>query len=79
MKVDLRLGKGSTPAWKVLREAIELDIAEESPYPEASAFIDGDTPDTARQIEEALQRGYAAVVVFADGRVQVIHPKAAAS
>lgn len=64
--------KEDTPAGRLLSEAIELDIAEESPYPEVSAFIDGGTPYTERQIEEALQRGYAAVVAFPDGGVQVI-------
>jgi hypothetical protein len=60
-------------SWKVFREAIDSAIAEESPYPEASAFIDDDTPHTDRQIQEALKRGYAAVVVSADGEVRVIH------
>jgi hypothetical protein len=75
----MRLEKGDSPAWRVLREAIELDIAEESPYPEVSAFIDGGTPHTERQIEEALQSGYAAVVAFPDGGVQVTPSRQPAS
>ena len=61
-----------------MNEAVELAIAEESPYPEASAFIDADTPLTDRQIKEALGEGFAAVVVFADGRTEILGPESAA-
>jgi hypothetical protein len=64
--------RDDTPAGRALSEAVELAIAEESPYPEVSAFINGGTPHTERQVEEALQRGCAAVVAFPDGDVQVI-------
>ena len=60
-------------------EAIELAIAEESPYPEASAFINAGTPHTERQVKRALDDGFAAVVVAGDGSTRVIRSEAAAS
>ena len=50
-----------------MNEAIELAIAEESPFPEASAFINADTPSTEREIAKAFSEGFAAVVVAGDG------------
>ncbi len=55
-----------------MNEAIELAIAEESPYPESSAFIDDGTASTEHQIEKALRNGYAAVVVAADGSTRIV-------
>ena len=69
----MTVDQNDSPSWKVFREAIDSAIAEESPYPEASAFIDGGTPHTDRQIQEAIVMGYAAVVVSADGDVLVIN------
>jgi hypothetical protein len=68
---------GDSPAGKVMNEAVELAIAEESPYPEASAFINADTPYTNRQIKRALDEGFAAVVVSEDGRTEVLRPESA--
>lgn len=62
-----------------MNEAIELAIAEESPYPEASMFIDADTPYTERQIAEAFDKGLAAVVVSEDGSTKIIRSESAAS
>ena len=62
-----------------MNEAIELAIAEESPYPEASMFIDADTPYTERQIAEAFDKGLAAVVVSEDGSAKIIRSESAAS
>ncbi len=59
-------------------EAIELAIAEESPYPEASMFIDAGTPYTEREIAKASREGLAAVVVSEDGSIQIIPPESAA-
>ncbi|HET6998002.1 MAG TPA: hypothetical protein VFI03_05370 [Solirubrobacterales bacterium] len=67
-----------SPASRVMDEAIELAIAEESPYPEVASFIDADTPYTAREIERALTSGRSAVVVAKDGSTQIIRPEAAA-
>jgi hypothetical protein len=63
---------GDSPAGKVMNKAIELAIAEESPYPESSAFIDDGMPFTEHQIEKALRDGYAAVVVAADGSTRIV-------
>jgi len=62
-----------------MREAIELAIAEESPYPEASAFINAGTAYTDGQIKRALEDGYAAVVVSKHGSVEVLRPAVAIS
>jgi hypothetical protein len=70
---------GDSPAGKAMNEAIELAIAEESPYPEASMFIDADTPYTEREIAQAFSKGLAAVVVSEDGSTQIIRPESAAS
>jgi hypothetical protein len=70
---------GDSPAGMVMNEAIELAIAEESPFPEASAFIDADTPSTESQIAKALSEGFAAVVVSKDGSTQVIRPESASA
>jgi hypothetical protein len=68
-----------SPASKVMNEAIELAIAEKSPYPEASKFIDAGTPYTEQEIADAFDKGLAAVVVSADGSVRIIHPESAAT
>jgi len=70
---------GETPAGIVMNEAIELAIAEKSPYPEASMFIDADTPYTERDIAHAFAKGLAAVVVSADGSTRIIRSETAAS
>jgi hypothetical protein len=61
-----------------MNEAIELAIAEKSPYPEAAMFIDADTPYTEREIADAFDKGLAAVVVSEDGSTQIIHPESTA-
>ena len=66
---------GDTPAGRALSEAIELAIAEESPYPEAAMFINADTPFTEREIAMAFEKGLAAVLAFEDGSTQVILPE----
>jgi hypothetical protein len=70
---------GDSPAGRVMNEAIELAIAEESPFPKASAFIDANTPSTERQIAKAFSKGFAAVVVSEDGGTQVIRPESASA
>lgn len=64
-----------SPASKVMSEAIELAIAEESPYPEEAVFINADTPYTDGEIERAGRIGYSAVLVSPDGDVQIIAPE----
>ncbi len=68
-----------TPAGRALSEAVELAIAEESPYPEAAMFINAGTPFTEREIAMAFGKGLAAVLAFEDGSTQIIRPEAAAS
>ncbi len=68
-----------SPASIVMNEAIELAIAEKSPYPEASMFIDADTPYTEREISDAFDKGLAAVVVSADGSTRILRSESEAS
>jgi hypothetical protein len=70
---------GESPAGKVMNEAVEAAIAEEPICPEASAFINAGTPLTDRQIREALDRGFAAVVVTRDGSTEILHPESASN
>ncbi len=64
-----------SPAGRVMDEAIEAAIAEKPICPEASAFINADTPFTEREIVDALDQGYAAVVASEDGSVRIFHPE----
>jgi hypothetical protein len=50
---------GKSPAGKVMDEAIELAIAEESPYPETAMFLDADRPYTEREMARAASEGVA--------------------
>jgi hypothetical protein len=61
-------------ASKLMDEAIERAIEEKPIVPGRSSFIDADTPQTERRIVQAAERGYAAVVVYADGSRRVIPP-----
>lgn len=68
-------GYKETPASRVMDEAIELAVAEESPYPESSSFINAGTPHTESQMESAARNGYSVVLVSPDGDIQVIAPE----
>jgi len=58
-------------------EAIDLAIAEESPYPEKAMFIDVDMPYTDRELKLAARFGLTAVLVSADGAFRTVPPKSA--
>lgn len=64
-----------SPASKLMDEAIERDLEGRSIVPERSSFIDADTPYTDREIRRAAEKGYAAVVVSADGSKRVLSPE----
>jgi len=67
-----------SPAGRAMDEAIELAIAEDSPYPEAAMFINVGTPFTELEINEAFAKGLAAVLAFEDGSTQVVLPESIA-
>jgi hypothetical protein len=50
MSVD----NGTSPAMRVMDEAIELAVEDRSSYPERAAFIDADGPRTGAAIERAV-------------------------
>jgi hypothetical protein len=47
--------KGNSPAGQVMREAIELEIEERSPYPKRASFIDADTPYVGKASRRAVE------------------------
>jgi hypothetical protein len=67
-----------SPAGKVMSEAIELAIAEESPYPERAFFLDAGTPYEEREMARALGEGTAVVLVSPDGSTRIVEPDTAA-
>lgn len=56
-------------------EAIELAIAEESPYPEQSAFLNTDMPGRDEEMERVAREGYSVVLVSPGGDIRIIPPK----
>lgn len=68
----------SSPAGKVMDEAIELALEGRSPYPEKSAFIDADTAHAGHEIRRAADEGRAVVLVAADGSARILRPELAA-
>lgn len=61
-----------TPAGRVMNQAIELAIQGRSPYPDRAAFIDADTPTTARAIGHARAEDRAIVLVDQDGSTRLL-------
>ena len=64
-----------SPASLKMDEAIELAIEERPIVPEQSSFIDADTPYTEDAKKRAAEKGYSAVVVYADGSTRVYSPE----
>jgi hypothetical protein len=60
-----------------MSEAIDLAIAEESPYPEQALFLNDDIPcaDRDREMKRAARDGYSVVLVSPEGDVQIIAPE----
>jgi hypothetical protein len=67
--------QSDSPAGKVMSEAIELAIAEESPYPEQALFLDTHAPYADREMERAARDGYSVVLVSPNGDAQIIAPE----
>lgn len=63
----------TSPAVRLMEEAIELAIEGRSPYPERAAFIDADEPTTGAAIKRALDEDMAIVLVSADGSARILH------
>lgn len=68
----------SSPAAKVMDEAVDLAIEGRSPYPDKAAFIDADTARAGHEIERAADEGRSVVLVSADGSTRVLRPELAA-
>jgi hypothetical protein len=67
----------SSPAARVMKEAIELAIEGRSPYPEKAAFLDAEEPSVGSEIRRAADEGRAVVLVSADGTTRTLLPELA--
>jgi hypothetical protein len=63
-----------SPASKVMGEAIDLAIAEDSHYPSRAVFVNADTPSTDHEIAWAAREGSSVVLVSPNGDIQIIAP-----
>jgi hypothetical protein len=68
-----------SPTAKAMDSAIDATIEGSSPYPERAAFVNADSPHAGREITNALDDGYAVVLVSADGRERVITARSLAA
>jgi len=74
------LNRHRSPSATALDRAIASDLAgQPSRYPDRTAFIDADEPRAGREITAALDRGYAVVLVSADGREHILTAQAPAA
>jgi len=66
-----------SPASQMMDEAIELAIAERSPFPERSLFLDIDAPRKYREpaMRRAALEGTSVVLVSPDLSTQVVSPE----
>ena len=68
-----------SPTVKAMDRAIDQAIEGNSRYPERAAFVDADSPQAGREIANALDDGYAVVLVSSDGRERLITAKTLAA
>ncbi len=66
---------GQSPSFRVMNEAIELDLEGRSPYPESSMFVDADSPVLGEKIKRAAREGYAVVLAYSDGSTEILIPQ----
>ena len=64
--------RSESPTVKAMDRAIDQAIEGNSRYPERAAFVDADSPQAGREIANALDDGYAVVLVSSDGRERLI-------
>ena len=70
--VSVTKKKGDSPAGRVMKEAIDLDLEGRSPYPKKASFIDADMPHVGETIRRAVDGGYAVVLVAGDGSTRTL-------
>ena len=71
--------RSESPTVKAMDRAIDQAIEGNSRYPERAAFVDADSPQAGREIANALDDGYAVVLVSSDGRERLITAKTLAA
>jgi hypothetical protein len=62
------------PASRLMDEAIELAIRDESPYPSSALFLDHDAPDLANRIAAAFDEKISVILVWPDLSSRVLRP-----
>jgi hypothetical protein len=68
-----------SPTAKAMDRAIDQAIEGSSRYPERAAFVYANSPQAGREITNALDDGYAVVLVSSDGRERLITAKTLAA
>jgi hypothetical protein len=63
---------GQSPAAQAMHRAIDLAIEGNSPFPDHAAFVDADAPSAGIQIDRAVGKGLAVVLVSGDGSTRVL-------
>ena len=71
--------RSESPTVKAMDRAIDQAIEGNSRYPERAAFVDADSPQAGREIANALDDGYAVVLVSSDGRERLVTAKTLAA
>lgn len=66
---------GDSPAGRAMNEAIELEIEGRSLYPKRATFLDVDMPYVGEEIRRSVDKGYAIVLVSADGSTCTLRPE----
>ena len=74
---DGAVSTGESPASQVMSQAIEMAIAEESPFPGKALFLNADVPRERRESEmaRAAGDGMSVVLVSPDLTTQVVSPE----
>jgi hypothetical protein len=68
-----------SPNAKAMERSNDEALEGSSRYPERAAFVNADSPHAGREITNALDDGYAVVLVSADGRERLITAKSVAA
>ena len=61
-----------SPAARAMRQAIDLAIEGNSPFPARAAFVDADASSAGVEIDRAAAEGLAVVLVSGDGSTRVL-------
>jgi hypothetical protein len=75
-----KLDKAGSLTARAMDSAIERRLAgEDDHYPDRVWFLDADAPEVGKYIARALDEGYSAVLVSADGQEHILTEQAPAA